>query len=67
MPNKQYKTVADRLLLNLKRLIRQPFHIAIVRQYKATCRKCEKSGIRVIIQEERHGRTNNIQPELIFI
>ena len=29
MPNKQYKTVADRLLVNLKRLTRQPFHIAI--------------------------------------
>lgn len=27
MPNKQYKTVADRLSVNLKRLTRQPFHM----------------------------------------
>ena len=28
MPNKQYETVDVKLLLNLKRLTRQPFHIA---------------------------------------
>jgi len=28
--NTQYETVADRLLVNLKRLTRQPFHIANV-------------------------------------